>query len=283
MERVSHDHGWTLQETGEKKRLMNLGSYNYLGFAQSEGPCVDAAVASIREYGLSTCSPRAEAGTSDRHVALERLVAEFVGKEDALSFGMGFATNSANLPVLVEPGCLIVSDELNHASLVLGCRLAGAKIQVFRHNGPHCVGSGWFIDFLLTSLSFALADMGHLESVLRNAVVHGQPRTHRPYKKILIVVEGIYRLVGGVGGKNPKWLLWRVRLRLTRVRPGSMEGSVVNLPEVVRLKKKYKAYLYLDEAHSIGALGATGRGVTEVRSVCCLCSLPLPRPPLYSP
>jgi serine palmitoyltransferase len=77
--------------------------------------------------------------------------------------------------------------------------------------------------------------MHHLEKVLRHAVIEGQPRTRRPWRKILICVEGVY----------------------------SMEGSLVNLPEVIRLKKKYKAYLYLDEAHSIGALGRTGRGVVE--------------------
>lgn len=77
--------------------------------------------------------------------------------------------------------------------------------------------------------------MKHLEEVLRESIIEGQPRTHRPWKKILIVVEGVY----------------------------SMEGSVVNLPEVIALKKKYKAYLYLDEAHSIGALGRTGRGMVE--------------------
>ncbi|NWI94228.1 SPTC2 palmitoyltransferase, partial [Pitta sordida] len=65
--------------------------------------------------------------------------------------------------------------------------------------------------------------------------VHGQPRTRRPWKKILILVEGIY----------------------------SMEGSIVRLPEVIALKKKYKTYLYLDEAHSIGALGPSGRGVVD--------------------
>ena len=107
---------------------------------------------------------------------------------------------------------MIISDELNHASLVLGCRLSGAKIVVYRHN-----------------------DMKHLEELLRRYIVNGQDRTFRPYKKILIIVEGIY----------------------------SMEGSVANLKEIVALKKKYKAYVYLDEAHSIGALGKCGRGVVE--------------------
>ena len=78
-------------------------------------------------------------------------------------------------------------------------------------------------------------DMQHLEEVLRRYIVNGQDRTFRPYKKILIIVEGIY----------------------------SMEGSVINLKEIIALKKKYKAYVYLDEAHSIGALGKNGRGVVE--------------------
>ena len=67
-------------------------------------------------------------------------------------------------------GCLILSDELNHASLVLGSRLSGATISVFKHN-----------------------NMVDLERKLKKAVVEGQTRTHRPWKKILIVVEGIYR------------------------------------------------------------------------------------------
>ncbi|KAK1905711.1 Serine palmitoyltransferase 3 [Dissostichus eleginoides] len=81
--------------------------------------------------------------------------------------------------------------------------------------------------------------MHSLEKLLREAVCSGQPRTHRPWKKILIMVEGIY----------------------------SMEGSLVRLPEIIALKKKYKAYLFVDEAHSIGAVGPTGRGVTELFNV----------------
>ena len=54
---------------------------------------------------------------------------KFLGVEDTLTFGMGFATNSMNIPSIVGPGCLILSDELNHASLILGCRLSGAKVK----------------------------------------------------------------------------------------------------------------------------------------------------------
>ena len=74
-------------------------------------------------------------GVTDLHKELEKTVARFVGKPDAICFGMGFATNSTCIPAIIGPGCCIVSDELNHASLVLGARLSGAKVRVFRHNG----------------------------------------------------------------------------------------------------------------------------------------------------
>ncbi|XP_067894711.1 serine palmitoyltransferase 2 [Heterodontus francisci] len=213
MERVSYDYNWTFKFTGTViKDVLNMGSYNYLGFAESSGFCADAATRATIQYGAGVCSTRQEIGNLDKHEELEKLVARFLGVEAAMAFGMGFATNSMNIPALVGKGCLILSDELNHASLVLGARLSGATIRVFKHN-----------------------NMQSLDKLLKDAIVHGQPRTRRPWKKILIVVEGIY----------------------------SMEGSIVRLPEIVALKKKYKAYLYLDEAHSIGALGPTGRGVVE--------------------
>ena len=74
-------------------------------------------------------------GTLHIHDELEALVARFLNKPAAIAFGMGFATNSTNIPTLVGKGDLIVSDELNHSSLVLGARLSGAKIKVFKHNG----------------------------------------------------------------------------------------------------------------------------------------------------
>uniref|UniRef100_A0A8C4TJV3 serine C-palmitoyltransferase n=1 Tax=Erpetoichthys calabaricus TaxID=27687 RepID=A0A8C4TJV3_ERPCA len=213
LERVSYDYNWTFKYTGRiVNDVINMGSYNYLGFAENSGVCADAAAEMTLKYGVGVCSTRREIGNLDKHEELEKLVAKFLGVEASMAFGMGFATNSMNIPALVGKGCLILSDELNHASLVLGARLSGATIRVFKHN-----------------------NMQSLEKLLKDAIVHGQPRTHRPWKKILILVEGIY----------------------------SMEGSIVHLPDIIALKKKYKAYLYLDEAHSIGALGPTGRGVVE--------------------
>lgn len=213
LERTSNDYNWTFEYTGRVVHdVINLGSYNYLGFAENTGACADAAAAVAMKYGVGVASSRQEIGNLDRHEEMERLVARFLGVESAMAFGMGFATNSMNIPALTGKGCLILSDELNHTSLVLGARLSRSVIRVFKHN-----------------------NMQSLEKLLREAIVHGQPRTHRPWKRILILVEGIY----------------------------SMEGSIVRLPEVIALKKRYKAYLYLDEAHSIGALGPRGRGVVD--------------------
>lgn len=144
------------------------------------------------------------------------MTARFLGVEDAIVFGMGFATNSLNIPTLISPGCLVVSDEKNHASIILGLRLSGAVTKVFNHNS-----------------------MKDLERVLQESIAAGQPKTGKPWKKILIIVEGVF----------------------------SMEGSIVKLPEIVALKKKYKAYIYLDEAHSIGATGPSGRGVLDFYGV----------------
>ena len=207
-----HGEARGLQRTGGTVRALNLSSYNYLGFAAQDAYCTPRCLDALRRYGWSTSSPSKEAGQTQLHAEAEELVAEYMGQEAAMIFGMGFATNTATLPVLCGRGDLIVSDALNHKSIVAGAKLAGAKVKVFKHNDPR-----------------------HLEKVLRLAIAEGQPRKNRPWRKIYIVVEGIY----------------------------SMEGDIAPLREIVALKKKYKAYLYLDEAHSVGAMGATGRGLCE--------------------
>ncbi|KAL1971585.1 hypothetical protein VTN31DRAFT_2206 [Thermomyces dupontii] len=212
IDRATDDYNRHFYFTGTTTDTLNMSSYNYLGFAQSEGPCADAVEENIRKYGISTVSTRADAGTTDLHVEVEDLIAKFVGKEAAMVFSMGFGTNANIFPALVGKGCLIISDELNHASIRFGARLSGATIGAFKHN-----------------------DMKSLEEKLREAISQGQPRTHRPWKKILVVVEGLY----------------------------SMEGSMCNLPGIIALKKKYKFHLFIDEAHSIGAVGPRGRGVCD--------------------
>jgi len=193
-------------------RVLNMGSYNYLGYAEVPGGVDGAVFDALTTHGVSTCAPAATGGHTDVHERLEAAVAAFVGKPAAIVLGMGFATNAQLLPALVGAGCLILSDALNHASIIMGARSSGAAVRVFSHN-----------------------DAASLEAVLRAAIVDGQPGGGGPWRKILIVVEGMY----------------------------SMEGETCDLRAMVAIKKRYGAYLFLDEAHSIGALGATGRGVCE--------------------
>ncbi|CAI7655574.1 unnamed protein product [Penicillium glandicola] len=216
IDRGTDDYNQHFFLTGTTTDTLNLSSYNYLGFAQSDGPCADITEETIKKYGITAPSTRAESGTQDLHVEVEDLVARFVGKESSMVFSMGFGTNATVFPALVSKGCLLISDELNHASIRFGARLSGASIAMFKHN-----------------------DMKDLESRLREAISQGQPRTHRPWKKILVVVEGLY----------------------------SMEGSMCNLPGLVQLKRRYKFNLFVDEAHSVGAIGPKGRGVCDYFSI----------------
>ena len=111
MDRVTSDGNKNFQFTGTYTETLNLSSYNYLGFAQSEGPCADEVEGCIQKYGISTASPRADTGTSDLTVEVETKIAEFVGKPDAMVFSMGFSTNATSFSVLVGKDCLIISDE----------------------------------------------------------------------------------------------------------------------------------------------------------------------------
>jgi len=194
-------------------QTLNLSSYNYLGFAESELAMREDICVCLNSLGASTCSSRSELGTTAEHRQLEERVAEFLGKEDAMVCGMGFGSNSLVIPALMGENDLILSDALNHSSIVTGARLSSARVEVFAHNCPVS-----------------------LEKKLRVAIARGQPGTRRPWKKIVVAVEGLY----------------------------SMEGEICRLAEISAVCKRYKAYLYVDEAHSIGALGST---------VCFVCFL----------
>ncbi|KAH8057364.1 serine C-palmitoyltransferase [Aureococcus anophagefferens] len=203
-----------LEKTGKTQRCLNLGSYNYLGFADDWMAACGPRARTVDDWPISCGSSRSDLGTTALHRTLEERVAAFVGKEDAVVFNMGYGTNSTTVPALVGKGDLVVSDELNHASIVNGCRASGALIRSFKHN-----------------------DAEALEAVLREAVSMGAPRKRRPWKKILVMVEGIY----------------------------SMEGEICNLKAIAAVAKRYKAYLYLDEAHSIGARRERQRAARALR------------------
>ena len=186
----------------EGRRLVMLGSNNYLGLTQD--PRVkEASIKAIEKYGSGCTGSRLMNGTLDLHLELERRLAKYATKEDALVFTTGFQTNLGTIAALVGRHDTVVIDRSVHASIIDGCRLSLGEITRFKHN-----------------------DMEDLERVLRAI---------SPTRGILIVVDGVY----------------------------SMEGDVANIPELVRLKKKYNARLMVDEAHSVGVFGPGGRGVAE--------------------
>ena len=178
---------------------------------QTNGHIADYVIDTIENQAIGVCSTRLELGSSPGHVQLEARVAKFMGVESAITFGMGFATNSTVLPMLMDKRTLVLSDERNHCSIIHGCKLSSAKVRVFKHN-----------------------DHRDLETKLIDAI-----QTRHRWSKIIIIVEGVY----------------------------SMEGTICPIRELIALKKRYKAYLYLDEAHSIGALGDRGRGVCDFAGV----------------
>ncbi|XP_054161616.1 serine palmitoyltransferase 2-like [Oppia nitens] len=212
LDRESKDNKYTFNFTGKRYNAINFGSYNYLGFAQNIGCITDRVNQTIRQYGVGIGSTHHELGKLKIHKQLEQLFARFLGVDSCIMFGMGFATNTNNIPILAGKGCLILGDQLNHASLKSGSFISGATYRTFPHN-----------------------NMCELENIIRDAIVIGDPITGLKWKKIILLVEGVY----------------------------SMEGTICNLPELICLKKKYKCYLYVDEAHSIGAIGPNARGVTD--------------------
>ncbi|KAH9258317.1 hypothetical protein BASA81_003366 [Batrachochytrium salamandrivorans] len=192
------------------QRILNLGSYNYLGFADEnwDATCGTEVRRTLDQFGVAISR-----GLCTRESKLlEQEVAAFVGKEDAVLFNTGYITNAWALTKLMSKGGLIVSDSLNHTSIVNGCRASGAKVITFAHNDAKD---------LARVVSLALTQGGELPT------------------KILVVVEGLY----------------------------SMEGHVCELQPIVKVCKEMKLALYIDEAHSIGACGPTGRGICELKQV----------------
>lgn len=216
LERIFNEDKTSFKLSGKIIEAINVGSYNYLGLASSEGEIIESVIETLKTKKLNLPGVSRDIGTHPDVQELEREMADFLHKEDCIVFPMGFGTNSCNIPVIMDEGCLILSDELNHTSIVYGARMADAVKRTFSHN-----------------------NMKDLEQKLRYFITQGQPITHKAWRKIFVLVEGIY----------------------------SMEGTILKLREIVELKKKYKFYLFIDEAHSIGALGRTGRGICEFLDV----------------
>jgi glycine C-acetyltransferase len=179
-------------------------SYSYLGLVGH--PRINAAAkAAIDRFGTGTHGVRTLAGTLTLHRELEDKIAEFKGTEAAITYSSGYVTNLTVVSTLVSRGDYVISDKLNHASIVDGCLMSGAKFVRFRHN-----------------------DMESLEQRLQQAAADTDAAR-------LVISDSVF----------------------------SMDGDIIEFPKMVELCKKYKAWLMIDEAHSIGVLGKTGRGIEE--------------------
>jgi glycine C-acetyltransferase len=118
------------------KQVLNFCSNNYLGLA-NHPKVVEAACGATKKYGVGPAAVRSIAGTMDLHLELERRLAAFKGVEAAITFQSGFTANLATIPAMVGKEDVIFSDRLNHASIIDGCRLAGAKIIAYEHKIPN--------------------------------------------------------------------------------------------------------------------------------------------------
>lgn len=184
------------------RQVLMFGSNAYTGLTGDER-VMKAAKDAIDKYGSGCAGSRFLNGTLDLHVQLEKELAEFVGKDEALVFSTGFSVNDGVLSCLCSRNDYIICDDRDHASIVDGSRKSMAKRLKYKHN-----------------------DMEDLERKLKIC---------EPDAIKLIVVDGVF----------------------------SMEGDLVNLPEIVRLKKKYNASIMVDEAHGIGVFGKQGSGVCD--------------------
>jgi glycine C-acetyltransferase len=149
------------------QRVLNFCSNNYLGLA-NHPRLVAAAKAAIDRYGIGPAAVRSIAGTMALHAELDRRLAQFKGVEAAVSFQSGFNANLATIPALVGKGDVIFSDRLNHASIIDGCRLSGAKITAYDHNSP-----------------------AHLQEVINSERAEG-------FRRALIVTDGVFSMDGDV-------------------------------------------------------------------------------------
>jgi glycine C-acetyltransferase len=195
-------------DTQEAGDVLNFCANNYLGLS-SHPAVIEAAKATIDSHGYGMSSVRFICGTQDIHKQLEAKLAEFLGTEDTILYAAAFDANGGVFEPLFDERDAIISDALNHASIIDGVRLCKAKRYRYAHN-----------------------DMADLEKQLQDAVAAGM--RHR-----IIVTDGSF----------------------------SMDGTIAQLDKICDLADQYEALVMIDECHSMGFLGKTGRGTHEYRNV----------------
>jgi glycine C-acetyltransferase len=189
------------------KDVLNFCANNYLGLS-SNSQVIKAAKKAIDTHGFGMSSVRFICGTQDIHKQLERDIADFLGMEDAILYAAAFDANGGVFEPLLGEEDAIVSDELNHASIIDGIRLCKAKRYRYKNN-----------------------NMDDLEKQLQEAKAAG-------CRRILIVSDGVF----------------------------SMAGISAQVDKICDLADKYGAMVMLDECHSTGFMGKTGRGTHEMHN-----------------
>jgi glycine C-acetyltransferase len=162
----------TPQTTMNGRPVISLSSNNYLGLA-THPHLVQKALEAVRELGVGSGAVRTIAGTMELHEELERRLAAFKHTEAVLTFQSGFTANSGVIPTITGDDDLIVSDELNHASIIDGVRLSKASRAVYKHK-----------------------DVDGLEAVLKEARAKGGARG--AYKRILVITDGVFSMDGDI-------------------------------------------------------------------------------------
>ncbi len=190
--------------TGQK--VLNFCANNYLGLS-NDPSLIETAKKSLDDHGYGMSSVRFICGTTDLHKELEKKIAEFFSTEDTILYAACFDANGGVFEPLLSEEDAIISDSLNHASIIDGVRLC--KAQRYRYEN---------------------ADMADLEKQLQLA---------RAQRFRLVVTDGVF----------------------------SMDGNVAPLDKIVELAEKYSAMVMVDESHSAGVVGKTGRGVTELYNI----------------
>ena len=193
-------------DTTNTKDVLNFCANNYLGLS-SHPDVIEAGKKAIDSHGYGLSSVRFICGTQDIHKELERKTAEFLGMEDCILYAAAFDANGGVFEPILGPDDAIISDALNHASIIDGIRLCKAKRFRYEHN-----------------------NMVDLEKQLQSA--EGSRRK-------LIVTDGSF----------------------------SMDGTIAQLDKICDLADAYDAMVMIDECHSTGFLGKTGRGTHEYRNV----------------
>jgi glycine C-acetyltransferase len=201
---ITSEQGPEIEVNG--KKVLNFCANNYLGLS-SHPKVIEAAHKAIDTHGYGMSSVRFICGTQDIHKELEKKIADFLGTEDTILYAAAFDANGGVFEPLFNEEDAIISDELNHASIIDGVRLCKAQRYRYKHN-----------------------DMADLEAKLQET---------QNLRSRIIVTDGSF----------------------------SMDGTIAQLDKIADLADKYDAIIMIDECHSSGFLGKTGRGTHEYRGV----------------